>query len=171
MQYGNAGAMMAESKKMVDTREYVGILEELVRDEKTVGIPIEGNSMSPFLITGRDYVLFRKPERPLKVGDIVFYHRNSGEFVLHRICSKKNGVYFVVGDAQTNIEGPIYEEQIFGVVTRIKRKGKWIDERDFWWNFFATVWLYMRPFRPIVRKLYGAYFSVFVKPHREIEIR
>ena len=150
---------------MVDTTEYVSILEELVNNGKTVGIPIEGNSMSPFLITGRDYVLFQKPKRPLKVGDIVFFRRDTGKYVLHRIYSIKNGDYYMVGDGQTIVEGPIRTNQIFGIVTKIKRKGQWIDENDFWWKFFEKTWIRMRPFRPVVRNLYALYYTI-VKTHQ-----
>ena len=38
----------------------------------------------------------------------------------------KKEEYYLIGDAQTVIEGPIQREQIFAVVTKVKRKGEWI---------------------------------------------
>ena len=35
----------------------------------------------------------------------------------------KKEEYYLIGDAQTVIEGPIQREQIFAVVTKVKRKG------------------------------------------------
>ena len=150
-----------DTVKYVDTREYVKVLEALLKDHRTVRLPVSGNSMSPFLITARDSVLVREPEQPLKEGDVVLFQRDSGEYILHRICRIKNGEYYIVGDAQTRIEGPIRREQIFGLVIRAQRKGIWIDERDRWWKFFQYVWIRLIPFRPFLRKLYG----IIAGPH------
>ena len=131
------------------------ILEELTSDDKTVGVPVSGNSMAPFLISQRDYVIFQKPDRPLKKGDIVFFRRDSGEYILHRISRIRESGYFILGDAQTKLEGPVREEQIFGLVTKIRRKGTWIDSGDYWWRFFEKVWIRIIPLRPVIRAAYG----------------
>lgn len=147
--------MDSNSTKFIHTAEYVKILEELTHNRKTVGVPISGNSMAPFLISQRDYVIFQKPNRPLKTGDIVFFRRDTGEYILHRISKIRKKQYYILGDAQTQLEGPVREEQIFGLVIKVRRKGKWIDQSDFWWKFFEKVWIRMIPLRPAARKLYG----------------
>lgn len=147
--------MSENRRKLVHTGDYVKILEDLTQEDKTVGVPVSGNSMSPFLISQRDYVIFQKPNRPLKKGDIVFFRRDSGEYILHRITKIREKQYYILGDAQTHEEGPIREDQIFGLVTKVRRKGKWIDSSDFWWQFFEKVWIRMIPLRPFIRKLYG----------------
>ena len=43
-----------------------------------------GISMLPLIVQGRDSVTLIKAER-LQIGDIAFYKRSGGEFVLHRI--------------------------------------------------------------------------------------
>ena len=77
--------------KVVDTREYLNVLRELTEEGKEVSLLITGSSMSPFLIHGRDYVYFRKPDRDLKKGDIVFFQRDSGQYDLRPdlLCQKK----------------------------------------------------------------------------------
>ena len=147
--------MSANGKKLVHTEDYVKILEELTSENKTVGVPVSGNSMAPFLISQRDHVIFQKPDRPLRKGDIVFFRRDSGEYILHRIFRIKKNGYFILGDAQTKLEGPVREDQIFGLVTKIRRKGKWIDSSDFWWRFFEKVWIRIIPLRPVIRAVYG----------------
>ena len=72
--------------KMMDTRAYVGMLKELVEQGREVRMVISGSSMAPFLIHGRDSIFFRAPARELRKGDIVFYERPGGQFVVHRIC-------------------------------------------------------------------------------------
>lgn len=141
--------------KRVDTREYLSVLKELVQSGKEVSLLISGSSMSPFLIHERDYVYFKAPERELRKGDIVFYQRKSGQYVMHRIWKVKAEGYYIVGDAQTEIEGPVLREQIFAIVTKVQRKGKWIKPGDFWWEFFAHVWLHMIPMRRGIMKIYA----------------
>ena len=42
---------------------------------------------------------------------------------MHRIYNVKNEEYYLIGDAQTVIEGPIQREQIFAIIIKVKRKG------------------------------------------------
>ena len=83
---------------------------------------------------------------------MVFFRRRSGRYVLHRICRIKDGGYYIVGDAQTEIEGPVAREQIFALVTKVRRKGRILAPGDFWWEFFARAWV---RFRPALTRIYG----------------
>ncbi len=142
--------------RVVDTRAYVSMLRGLTEEGHEVSMLIAGSSMSPFLIHQRDTIFFQKPDRPLRRGDMVFYERPSGQFVMHRICRVRADGYDLVGDAQTRIEGPVTDAQIFALITKVQRKGRLLAPGDFWWEFFARVWIRMIPLRPIVVKLYGA---------------
>lgn len=144
--------------KTIDTRQYLALLEELSANNETVGVPVSGFSMNPFLANERDQVFFQYPDRPLKRGDIVFFKRNNGQYVLHRIWKAAPEGYYIVGDAQTQIEGPIDGDQVFGLVTQVRRKGKLIGPRNFWWQFFAKVWIRMVPVRPAVMRLYAGLY-------------
>ena len=50
------------SKKIIDTKEYVSTLRELVEEGREVSMRVEGSSMVPFLVHERDYIFFKKPE-------------------------------------------------------------------------------------------------------------
>ena len=141
--------------KQVDTREYVSVLREIAEEGKVVSMLIAGSSMAPFLCHNRDYIYFTKPERELRRGDMVFYQRDSGRYVMHRIYKVKPDGYYMVGDAQTQIEGPLRREQIVAVITQVKRAGKMIRPGDFWWEFFEHIWIRIVPARRIVTALYG----------------
>lgn len=65
-------------RKLVDTREYVSVLRELTEAGHEVSMLISGNSMSPFLAHERDTIWFKRPDRELKKGDMVFYQRKAG---------------------------------------------------------------------------------------------
>ena len=143
--------------RVVDTREYLDVLRGLTEEGKEVSLLISGSSMSPFLIHARDYVYFRKPDRELKKGDIVFFQRDSGQYVMHRICQVKEDGYYLVGDGQTQVEGPIRRDQIFGLIYCVRRKGRKIQPGDFWWEFFAHVWTVFRPVRPVLTRCYSLF--------------
>lgn len=145
--------------RTIDTREYISALRELTEQGKEVSLLISGNSMSPFMVHQRDTICFKKPDRELKKGDMVFYQRVNGQFIMHRIWKVKEDGFYIVGDAQQEIEGPVKREQIFAVVTKVKRKGKWIEPGNFWWEFFEHVWINIVPFRRYVR----AGYTVFCK--------
>ena len=132
----------------------MALLRELTEQGREVSLLITGNSMVPFLVHERDYIFFKKPDRELKRGDMVFYRRASGQYVMHRICRVTPQGYDVVGDGQTVIEHSVRQEQIFGLITRVKRKGKLLTEGDFCWWFFKTVWLRMLPLREPALYLY-----------------
>lgn len=147
-------------KKTINTREYVGLLKQLVEEGETVSMRIVGSSMSPFLIHDRDLITFKAPERELKKGDMVFFQRESGQYVMHRIDAVKPDGYYMVGDAQTEIEGPISREQIFAVIIKVRRKDKWMEPGDFWWNFFERVWINIIPVRKAVVVFYSLVYKL-----------
>jgi hypothetical protein len=140
--------------RRLDTDAYVSALRDLVNEGKECRLLISGSSMAPFLVHERDSIIFSKPQRELERGDMVFYQRETGQFVMHRILHVKPEGLYIVGDAQTEIEGPVNPKQVFAVVTKAQRKGKWIGPGDFWWWFFRTVWIRLVPVRKIILKLY-----------------
>ena len=87
--------------KKVDTAEYMGMLRELIGQGHRVSVRVAGNSMSPFLKHGRDTVFFTAPDSEIKKGDIVFYTRPNGQYIMHRVCRvNPDGSLDISGDAQ-----------------------------------------------------------------------
>ena len=142
-------------ERVVDTNEYVTVLRELAEEGRVVSMLIAGSSMSPFLCHNRDYIYFTKPDRELRRGDMVFYQRDTGQYVMHRIYKRKKDGYYMVGDAQTQIEGPLRRDQIFARIIKVKRKGRIIEPGNFWWEFFEHVWIRIIPLRKVIEKLYS----------------
>ena len=138
----------------VDAQEYIAVLRELIEEGHQVSLLISGSSMSPFLIHHRDTIYFKKPDRELRVGDMVFYRRGNGKYVMHRIRRIRPEGFYMIGDAQWEIERPLQREQIFGLITAVERKGKLIQPGDFWWEFFAKVWLRIIPLRRLIQRIY-----------------
>lgn len=130
----------------------------LLEETDSVPLTISGNSMTPFLAHGRDTVFLSKVTRPLKKGDMIFYRRQNGQYVLHRICRVHPDSFDLVGDAQTYIETGIRPEQVLAVVNTVRRKGRLLEKGHFWWDFFEMFWLRIIPLRPLVCRIYGRLF-------------
>ena len=137
----------------VSTREYMSVMREMTDQGHEISMTIVGTSMEPFLVHMRDKICFRKPERPLKKGDMVFYQRMSGEYVMHRIHRIEKNGYYLAGDHQTTLEGPIHRKQIFAIVTEAERNGMWIDQGDRVWKFYAGCWRKLFWVRKMINKL------------------
>ena len=136
--------------KTVDTNEYMTVLQGLISEGREVGLLISGDSMAPFLAHQRDYIYFRTPDRELKKGDMVFYQRVNGQYIMHRIVAVKPEGYYMAGDNQAAVEGPLDRTQIFALVTKVKRNGRWIGPDDLIWKFYEKVWIRMIPVRGII---------------------
>lgn len=167
--------------KRIDTYLYLSELKKLVEQGETVGVPVAGNSMEPFLKDQRDFVYFRKPEGALKPGDIVFFQRRNGQYIMHRIQNiqiykNRDGTeekrFDLAGDNQRNIEPGIRYGQIFAKVVQVKRKGRLLDETDLMWKFYAKFWPFvieMRGKRSVhKKKIFPKLFSR-IKKNRKLQ--
>ena len=133
----------------IDTSEYVSNLKQLVEAGYEVVITVAGWSMEPFLCNQRDRVLLRKLIKPLKNGDIVFYQRKTGQYVLHRIFKKGPEGYYLLGDNQPDLEGPIEENAIFAVATEVERNGRWFSVESPSWTTACGIWRMLYPVRKL----------------------
>ncbi len=138
----------------LSTRDYLDTLKEAVGQGHACSMLITGGSMEPFLVGGRDTIRFAAPKEKLRRGDMVFFQRESGQYVMHRIRWVKEDGLYIIGDNQTETEGPVDPSRVFAVVFEVKRNGKILTPKSFWWRFFRTVWLRIIPLR---HKLMGAY--------------
>lgn len=142
--------------RIVDTDQWMNMVRELLEEGKEVPVTVTGGSMSPFLVHGRDTVMVKKASAPFRKGDILFYRRPSGQYVLHRVVrtDADGGLYFA-GDAQTVIEGPVSGDCVFGMVERVRRKNRWIQKGDGRWRLFSVIWIFLLPLRRKIIRLWS----------------
>ena len=123
-------------------------IEEALREGKSIQIRPQGYSMYPLLVPERDEVILRAVDpAELRRGDVVLYRREGSILVLHRIWRKRSDGFYMVGDNQTKVEGPIAEEQVRAIMTGIIRKGRYLSAGNPGYRFLSAVWLSLRPFR------------------------
>lgn len=123
-------------------------IEEILESGKAVQIKPRGYSMYPVIVPGRDEVIVQKEDpAKLKRGDVAMYRREGSILVIHRIWKKDEKGFYMVGDNQTEIEGPLRTDQIKGKMVALIRNGKEIDVREIRYRILCSIWLFMRPVR------------------------
>lgn len=136
-------------KQKVSLIEIYPMIKEKIDNDGTVKIPITGTSMRPLLVAGRDTVDLIKCENAKK-GDIIFYLRDNGQFVLHRIVGVDDNGYILCGDNQWDLEHGILDRHIIAVVTSITRKGKTFDMNNVPYRIYSSVWMTVLPLRKFI---------------------
>lgn len=146
MQNKKRSASPAESDFPID-------IEQLLLSGHTIQIKPQGYSMYPLFLPGRDEALIKKDSfSKLRRGDVVLYRRDQGPLVLHRICRINQSGIYMVGDNQTEIEGPLRRDQIRGRLIGLIRNGRYISVKNPLYLAFSRIWLFLRPFRPALSK-------------------
>lgn len=140
----------------VKSEELFPLVDEIIKQDASVWITVTGMSMYPFLRDGKDEVeLTGATFENVRKGDIVLFKRTGGAYVLHRILRKKTDCFYIVGDAQQRVEGPIVPEQLKARVTRVKRGERVIDCNSIFMKTAVALWMVLLPFRTGIIKGYG----------------
>ena len=113
----------------VSLKEFWPVMREVIESGGEFTFFPHGSSMLPLIREGVDKVVLVKP-RDIKLGDVVFYQRDNGQFVLHRIVKIKNGDYIMCGDNQCTLEYGITDNHILAKMKAFVRDGKTIDETN-----------------------------------------
>lgn len=139
----------------VPTEELMEILLLQIQGGASAQLAITGTSMNPMLRENRDFVTVRKPQTPLKKGDIILYKRSNGKYVLHRIVKVTENGYNCCGDNQWKRE-PVGNNQILAVVTAFTRKGKTCNVLQSGYRIYVFFRMLFRPVRrPVLAIRHG----------------
>lgn len=129
-------------------------IENLLAQGKRLRIKPRGYSMYPLIVPGRDEVLVeRVPAETLRRGDVVLYRRiEENILVLHRIWKIDKDAFYLVGDNQKEIEGPLAASQIKGKMVGCIRNGHAFSTSHIFYLLYSRVWLWLRPYRPQISR-------------------
>ena len=146
--------------KTINNEVLFSLARELFAEGRKIKFVVSGNSMYPFIRHNRDMVtLAGAAFKDIRVSDIVLAYRGrQRKYILHRIVKKTKHGFFMVGDAQVNLDGPYPTDALIGVVTEIHRIGKDGGETTIagvLYKALVRLWLLIRPFRPVVFSLYS----------------
>ena len=135
------------------------VVREVLDRGSGAKIAVTGMSMYPFLREGIDSVeLSKSAFADIRVGDITVILRDNGQFIMHRVMKKEKDCFYIAGDAQWWLEGPLNSTQLVAVVRAVWRNDKRIDCSDKAWKLMSRIWMSSRPFRQgimLLIKIYG----------------
>lgn len=136
---------------------HVQVIEEaarLVDEGLSVTLPVNGRSMLPFIVGGRDSVILSAPPAIPKAGDVVLAWVDGCRYVLHRITLTDGDRVTLMGDG--NLKGVEHcsVADIRAIATHVVRPGR--KPRHLytpWRKSMARLWLLLLPIRRYLLKL------------------
>ena len=130
--------------------EAIRFVEEGIK----VTLPVDGNSMLPFIIGGKESAVLQKPGEP-KVGDVVLAWTDGSRYVIHRIIKIEGERVTLMGDG--NLKGVEHcsRHDIKALVTHIadadgKQRDLYTSQR----KLAARVWRWLKPVRRYLLAIY-----------------
>ena len=132
----------------------------LVQDGVSVTFPVNGKSMLPFIVGGRDSVILEKP-KDLRRGDVVLAwveteRRDDKHYVVHRIMSLDGDAVTLMGDGNLALREYCKREEVFARVSLVvKPGGKKLSLDSFWNRAMARAWYFLLPLRRYLLWIYN----------------
>ncbi|MBQ8540905.1 MAG: S24/S26 family peptidase [Clostridia bacterium] len=114
------------------------LIDEAFEKGESFSFEPNGVSMLPFIKGGKTTVTIEKYKGGAQKYDIVFYTREDGKYVMHRIVKIYPDAFGVCGDNQWWVE-KVNDEQIFAIVTKVdgkKSMGSFLYLRTLWLRRF-----------------------------------
>ena len=105
--------------------------------------------MRPMLKQNRDLVTIRPVSGRLKKYDVPLYRKKGGGYLLHRIIAVTENGYVIRGDNTYVKELNVTDNDIVGVLTAFKRKGKDYTVESNGYRLYARVWNFLYPLRKV----------------------
>ncbi|MBQ8837230.1 MAG: S24/S26 family peptidase [Clostridia bacterium] len=99
-------------RDVVDLNELFPLILEVIENGGEFHLYPRGTSMEPLLHAGDDSVMLGAVGE-IKNGDVLFYRRKNGQFVLHRLIKKRGDTLIMCGDSQRALEYDVLSNQVF----------------------------------------------------------
>ncbi len=135
-----------ENVLIASNAEMIGLLEELLREGKSVRMRIKGRSMQPLLRDGLEEVELTQPEEwEIKRNEVVLF-RYGEDFLLHRIITRKGDKLILRGDNVFQSKEVISIEKVSGIVRKvIYPGGNEASTSSPGWRLKSFFWLTIKP--------------------------
>jgi len=135
--------------------------EEILKKQGTLIFTPGGNSMQPLLSHHENPVVLVPVTERLKKGDIPFYKRPDGQYVLHRIVRVRKTSYDCCGDNQSAIEKNVTDDMILAKMTGFYRGETYISLDEAWVKRYSRRRMASRPLRRLIALVKLAFQRLF----------
>lgn len=120
--------------------DYDGIIREVLESDGEFRLYPRGTSMLPLLRQGIDSVVLQRLDADPRAGDILFYQRSDGSYVLHRVYRVTARGLTLWGDNHMQLEQDLPPSQVIGRVCRIYRRETAISPDSPGYRLYVGLW-------------------------------
>lgn len=120
----------------------------LLRQGINIKTKIQGRSMYPLVLPGKDYVTVAPIKgKKIRLGDLVLYRKEAGVLVLKRVCKIDREGCYLAGDRQTVLTGPVKRKLLVGKAIRIEKEKMNISVKNPIYRLYALLMVKLFPYR------------------------
>ena len=138
------------------TQELMPEVGRLIREGKTVVLPVRGNSMRPFIQNGNDCVELHPLPPVLRKGDVVLARTSKGYYVLHRVTVISPDLLTLEGDGNISLRETCRPSDVLAraewVIDAHKERRSLLDRRA---RIKWRMWYMLRPLRRVLLACQG----------------
>ena len=126
----------------------------LVEEGVSVTLPVDGRSMLPFIIGGKESVVLQRPRQP-QIGDVVLALVEDGRYVVHRIIRIDGDHVTLMGDGNLVGTERCTIPNIKALTTHVvDAKGQMHQIDTPWRRRAVRLWWHLRPVRRYILAIY-----------------
>ena len=138
------------------TQELMPEVGRLIREGKTVVLPVRGNSMRPFIQNGNNCVELHPLPPVLRKGDVVLARTSKGYYVLHRVTVISPDLLTLEGDGNIGLRETCRPSDVLAraewVIDAHKERHSLLDRRA---RIKWKMWYILRPLRRVLLACQG----------------
>lgn len=146
---------MKAKHQAVDSLRSVSVQQwcELARSgaAPAVTIQLDGDSMRPMIRRNQDTVTIHPLTRTLKIGDVVLFYNDAGQYVVHRVWKLREAYVRTVGDNCWNPDPWMPEDHVLGLAVTLRRGKRAYNLNGAFFRSMGRLRMACRPMRNIVR--------------------
>ena len=132
-------------RRIVFQNHFFEEIAQLLQEGHPVRVRIDGESMHPFIVGGKDEVLLIPYDKktPIELWSCIFY-KWKGHYMIHRFVGLQDGQYCMMGDGNLVQIERIEESDILGILQTIYHADgstqyclgkKWLCQGRYWFKF------------------------------------
>ena len=138
------------------TQELMPEVGRLIREGKTVVLPVRGNSMRPFIQHGNNCVELHPLPPVLRKGDVVLARTSKGYYVLHRVTAISPDLLTLEGDGNIGLRETCRPSDVLARAERVidahTERHSLLDRRA---RIKWKMWYILRPLRRVLLACQG----------------
>lgn len=131
---------------LLNNDDFFAEVAKQLEEGHSVSLWAKGNSMYPFIASGRDSVTLHK-QRQFCTGNIVLARIPGKGYVLHRIYRIQGDTVVLMGDGNLRATEQCRKEDILGTVLKIMRNGRIVCPASATERRKAWLWRILLPLR------------------------